>query len=204
MDFGNILLTLAAYGFWDILSLLLLAAGAMWGYVRFFRPVRSIPNFTVFFNYCRDLGHQYQSLLTIELRNHTGHSVHIMSAGFKCEGLRPHPDGTRDAGTGKLEIKFSQSLIKQPGTSQSVLSTFEAFLTDGQSMATWAPLDPTHSDDDVRYAMQLGTVGYFECYVTLISKNHKPLTYRLIARPKTNFGIKRGIISWLKVKFLSP
>lgn len=195
---GDLLKELAAYGFWDILSLLLVAGGAVWGYVRFFRAVRWIPNLTVFFHYHRGPTQAFPLVVAAELTNHTGKSMFITSVSFKCRRLRPDPTGKRDAGSGNLEIKFPPPPQNVPPGSPVMLSEFEAFLRDGESTHTWAPLDPTHSDEDVRYALQMGSVGYLECYVTLLSKDHKPFVYLLRAHPKIDYGIKMGPMTWLK------
>ena len=185
----SFLLAMSDFGIWDILSLALFIGGALYGYFRFFRPTTHIPNLTVFFNYQRLSDFHFPLQLTVEFTNHTGKSAFITSVWFKCVDIRPHPNARLDAGTKRLEIKFPESRTNEHGERFYVLSAFECYLKDGSSAPTFVPLDPSHTDDEIRRVLQDGLLGYLECYVTLLSREHKPTVYRLRVCPRKDYNL---------------
>ncbi len=188
----NLFLLFARFDFWSFLSLLMLILGSVAGYLKFYRPRKSIRNFIVNFHYERAPGWNFPLRITIAFANHTGRNVHIASASFKCKDLRPDPKAMGDTYTGKMPMKFPKEVTMSDGTKQILLQEFEYYLKIDESTGSYAPIDPDHTDEEVEQAFMRGKVGTFDCYVTLLSRDHKPLVHRLRIKPQKQFPAKQG------------
>jgi type IV secretory pathway VirB4 component len=78
------------------------------------------------------------------------------------------------------------------GKKEILLQEFEFYLKVDESTGSYAPIDPNHTDEEVEEAFRRGKVGIFDCYVTLLSRDHKPLVHRLRIKPKKNFAAKQA------------
>ena len=177
----NFLISAAKYDFWSLLSLIILILGTVAGYLKFYRFRRSIRNLTVQFGYKRHPEENFPLRITVWFTNYTGKNIHIASATFKCRELRPDPNAMRDTHTGKMPLKFPK---------ESRLQEFEFYLKVDESAGTYVPIDPKHTDKEIEDAFRHGKVGIFDCYVTLLSRDYKPLVHCLRIKPKENFEVR--------------
>lgn len=182
----------AKYDFWSIVSLFILIFGSVAGYWKFYRPRKSIRNLIVKFHYERAPGWNFPLRITVAFANHTGKNIHIASATFKCEGLRPDRNAMGDTYTGKMPLKFPKEVTLENGKKEILLQEFEFYLKVDESTGSYAPIDPNHTDDEIEEAFRSGKVGTFDCYVTLLSRDHKPLVHRLRIKPKKYFAVKNA------------
>ncbi len=154
----NNLVFLNSLGLWEMLNFFLVIAGLVIGSVYFIRK-RRVPMLNIFTSYSKRQGGQnYTSLINIEFRNFTGCSIAICNPYFKYKELRPDPAAHRDSYSGETEVKFV-------GVNGGGLTEIETFLRHKESTATWIPVDPGHSDEEVRSILNSKQVGilYFTC-----------------------------------------
>jgi hypothetical protein len=163
------------------LSLFIMGIGALWGYVRFFKPRRSIRNFPVKIDWRRAEGMNWPLQITISFTNHTGKKAYISSVSFRPTGLRPAPHAAADTATQKQPIKFP---VPVPGANYSMLEDFDVFLDVDRTTSTYAAIDPQHTDEEVMRAFTCGRVGVLDCFVCLLSREYKPEVHRLRVSPK--------------------
>jgi len=152
------LIFLNSLGVWEMFNFFLVIAGLVVGSVYFFRKSR-VPMLNIFTSYSkRHEGQNYTSLINIEFRNFTGCSIAICNPYFKYKNLRPDPAAHRDSYSGETEVKFA-------GANASGLTEVETFLRHKEGTATWVPVDPKHSDEEVRSVLNSKQVGilYFTC-----------------------------------------
>ena len=181
--------SLAAYDLWSFASLILLILGSVVGYLKFYRPHKRINNFLVWFHCERAEGWNFPLRVLVQFTNHTGNSIHISSASFKCKTLRPDPDSSVDSSTGKIPLKFPKSLILK-GKEEVVLADFEYDLKVDDVVHSYAPIDPMHTNEEVEQAFREGKVGTLHCYVTLLPRDRKPTVYRLKVSPKKQLSVR--------------
>ena len=181
------LLWCAKYDIWSFISVAMLALGTIAGYLKFYRPRRSIKNFIVSFHYERAPGWNFPLRVTIVFANHTGRNVHITSASFRCKDLRADPKALGDTYSGKLPVKFPREVELPNGGKLALLQEYEYYLKLDESTGSYAPIDPSHTDEEVEQAFGKGKVGIFDCYITLLSRDHKPLVHRLRIKPRKKF-----------------
>ena len=187
----DFLILAAKYDSWSLLSLIILILGSVAGYWKFYRPRKSIRNLIVKFHYERAPGWNFPLRITVVFANHTGKNIHIASATFKCDDLRPDPNAMGDTHTGKMPLKFPKEVTSENGTKHSLLQEFEYYLKVDESTGSYAPIDPNHTNDEVEDAFRRGKTGTFDCYVTLLSRDHKPLVHRLRIKPQKGFAEKK-------------
>jgi hypothetical protein len=97
-----------------------------------------------------------------------------------------------DTHTRKMPLKFPKEVILGNGTKQTFLQEFEYYLKVDESTGSYAPIDPNHTNDEVEDAFRRRKTGTFDCYVTLLSRDHKPLVHRLRIKPQKNFLVKKA------------
>ena len=179
----SLLLWAAKYDFWSLLSLIILVVGAIAGFMTFYWPRRSIKNLTIGFRHER-AGEEwnYPSRILIIFANDTGKNIHIASASFKYKDLRPDRKTLQDGQTGKSPIYFP--MLEKGGT-QPILQGFECYLdTEKRITHSYAPIDPDHTDEEVRDALIKGKAGSFNCFVTLLPRDNRPVIRRLKVKAK--------------------
>lgn len=146
------LVFLNSLGFWEILNSFIIIAGIVFGSVYFLRKNR-VPMLNIFtFHTQRPEGQNYTSLVNIEFRNFTGSSIAICNPYFKYKELRPDPAAHRDSYSGEIEVKFR-------GMDGNGLTEIETFLRHKENTATWIPVDPKHSKEDIKAALDNKQVG---------------------------------------------
>ena len=160
-------------GVWEMLNFLIVIAGIIIGSVYFFRK-RRVPMLNIFISHSkRPEGQNYTSLINIEFRNFTGCSIAICNPYFKYRKLRSDPVAHRDSYSGEAEVKFK-------GTEGNGLTEIEAFLRHKESTATWIPVDPKHSDEEIKSTLDNKRVGilYFTCVWVI----EKPKVRKMVIR----------------------
>jgi hypothetical protein len=180
---------LATYDFWSFASFILLIAGSIVGYLKFYRPHKRINNFLVWFHCERAEGWNFPFRILVQFTNHTGNSVHISSASFKCKGLRPDPNSSVDSSTGKIPLKFPKKVMRD-GIAEAVLDHFEHDLRVDDTVHSYAPIDPKHTNEEAERAFLKGEVGTLYCYVTLLPRDRKPSIYQLKVSPKKQLSVR--------------
>lgn len=173
----------AKYDVASWLALLIMVLGLILGYLRFFRPRRSIKNFPVNIHWKREPGRNFPLRITVQLTNHTDNSVYISSLSFKALRLRRDPQANADTATERQHLKFPEPV---EGEDYTLLNKFDFFLPVDSSISTYAPIDPNHSDEEVKRAFTCGRVGIVECYVTILPRAYKPQVFRLKIKPRSN------------------
>ena len=83
-------------GLWEILNLLLVLFGFIWGAIYLFRRNR-IPHLNLHVTHRRRVGQNYTSLIDIEFRNYTGCSVVISSPYFRYKKVKADKAAHRDS-----------------------------------------------------------------------------------------------------------
>lgn len=152
------LVFLNSLGFWEMLNSFIVIAGIVFGSVYFLRNKR-VPMLNIFTSHTqRSEGQNYTSLVNIEFRNFTGSSIAICNPYFKYKRLRPDPAAHRDSYSGEAEVKFKSA-------NGNGLTEIETFLRHKENTATWIPVDPEHSGEDIKSALDNKRAGvlYFTC-----------------------------------------
>lgn len=121
--FKHAFLYAVQYDLFSLVSLLTLLFGALWGYFKFFRSHKSIDNLPVSFSCKRAEGWNFPLQVNILFSNHTGKSIHITSAIFKCKSLEPDPNSTADTSTRKVPLKFPKEYLIE-GKKEHLLTVF--------------------------------------------------------------------------------
>jgi hypothetical protein len=104
-------------------------------------------------------GMHFPLKLWIEIRNTTSLSVLVTSKHFEIGTvLRPHVNAKGNPAQNQYEIKFAA-----PGSSN--LNQFQVLIHPNQSTSTWMPLDPSHTDAEVRSAINSASCGkwHYSC-----------------------------------------
>jgi len=151
------LILLNNLGTWEIINVFILISGIIFGSFYFARR-RRIPMLNIFTYHSKRTGVNYTSLINIEFRNYVGCSVVICNPYFIYADLKSDPAAHGDSYSGEYEIKF----ISKNGTG---LTEIEAFLTHKESTSTWIPINPAHSEEEIKAALGNKRVGilYFTC-----------------------------------------
>lgn len=183
------LICASSYGLWDIINISIIIGGSVYGYIRFFRPRSNISNFSVSFTFYREVNvPRFPLRLAFNFSNRTGKNVFITSVWFTCKKFRPDPNADFDGNSSKMFINFPR-IYDDKGQKHVILNAVEHYLKDGESVSTSVPLDPKHTDDEVKAILQAGDGGFLECFITLLSPDMKPIPYKLRVRPKRDYGI---------------
>lgn len=157
------------HGVWGIVGTLLLPA---LGLTVFFWAKRRVKNLNFFIQRVRDASN-YPLRVHVEIRNYTGRSVVISAPFVTYRDLRPDPNARGDSLSGEYEIKF-------PDLQSKVLSEVEYLLRHRESVSTWVPIDPTHTDKEVDDAIEKRVVGKLHCMCTWLQD--KPKVHKLVRR----------------------
>jgi hypothetical protein len=157
------------HGVWGITGTVLLPA---LGFTVFFWAKRRVRNLNFFLQRVRD-GSNYPLRVHVEIRNYTGRSVVISAPYFVYGDLRPDPNARGDSPSREYEIKF-------PDLQSKLLSEVEYLLRHRESVLTWVPIDPTHTDKEVDTAIEKHSVGELRCMCTWLQD--KPKVHKLVRR----------------------
>jgi len=111
--------------------------------------------------------------LDLEIRNLTGHTAVISNAWFEFSKLRPDPRAQGDTPSGEFEVRF-------PGPTGNALSDVEYLVRTKESLFTFIPLDPKHSQQEAESALAGHNVGRITCTVTWLLE--KPRSHQLRRR----------------------
>lgn len=160
------------HGLWDMTSTLVLLVSAVVGFTVLFWAKRRVRNLNFFTRRLRD-NSNYPLKVYAEIRNYTGTSVVISLPCFIYAKLRPDPNARGDSPSKEYEIKF-------PGPSGQTLSEVEYLLRHRETVSTWIPIDPSHSDQEVDSAIENCKVGKFRCMCTWLQE--KPKVHKLIRK----------------------
>jgi hypothetical protein len=161
------------HGVWELLSFLILVAGAVVGLKLAFFHRRRIRNLNFYTRPVRDPSAQFPLIIYIEIRNYTGRTVVLSSPFIRFRDLRPSPDAHGDTLSGEYEIKF-------PDPSGQQLTEIEFLLRNKENVRTYMPLDPTLSDPEVQTALKKRRLGSMTVTCTWMSE--KPLVEKLVRR----------------------
>jgi hypothetical protein len=182
-------LSFAKYDIWSLLSFVILVAGSVLGYLKFYRPRKHIKYVNIDFKCQRAPGWLSEFRILIIFSNNTGKSIFITSALFKFKDLRPDEKSIGDKSTNLVPAKFPINRIIA-GEEQEVLDAFECYLKNDEITHTYIPIDPKHTDEEVIQAFKNAKAGTFSCYISILSRDKKPVIYRLKIKPKGQFSIQ--------------
>ena len=152
-------------GVWDLTSTVVLVLPAIMGFGIYLWARRRVRNLNFFTKRLRD-GSNYPLKVYVEIRNYTGRSAVISMPFFKYDRLRPDPNARGDSPSREYEIKF-------PNPSQQTLSEVEYLLRRRESVSTWVPIDPQHTDAEVDAALESRRVGKLHCMCTWLQDKPK-------------------------------
>jgi hypothetical protein len=161
------------HGIWDAAQFLVVAFGLGIGVKLIFFPRRRIRNLNFFTRLERESHAQFPLRIHLELRNYTGTTVVLSSPFFVYRELRPAPQAHGDIPSGEYEIKF-------PNPTGQLLSEVEYLLRNKESVVTFIPLDPQHSDDEVKKALERQCAGTLTVICTWLKE--KPQIEKLARR----------------------
>jgi Adenylate and Guanylate cyclase catalytic domain len=89
----------------------------------------------------------YPLKVYVEIRNYTGSAVVLFADYYVYKGaLRPDPNARGDKPSGKYEFKFPDP--------NGMLQEVEYLLRHRDSVSSWVPIDPTHTDAEVDAALK--------------------------------------------------
>jgi hypothetical protein len=162
----------AEHGLWDMIGTIVLVASALIGFTVLFWAKRRVRNLNFFIRRLRD-DSNYPLKVYLEIRNYTGRSVVISVPYFMYAQLRPDPNARGDSPSREYEIKF-------PDPRNDTLSEVEYLLRHRESVSTWVPIDPTHTDQQVDAAIEQRRVGKLHCMCTWLQD--KPKVHKLVRR----------------------
>ena len=160
------------HGVWGIITTAVLLTSAAVGFAVLFWARGRVRNLNVFVRRDRDESN-YPLKVKVELRNYTGRSVVISVPYFVYGDLRPDPNARGDSPSREYEVKF-------PDPKNQVLSEVEYLLRHRESVSSWLPIDPTHTDAEVDQAIERRSVGKFHCMCTWL--HDKPKVHKLTRR----------------------
>jgi hypothetical protein len=159
------------HGVWGIISTFSLLASLagifmlLWGKAR-------VRNLNFFIRQSRD-DTDYPLKIHVEIRNYTGRSVVISMPYFIYQDLRRDPNARGDSLSGEYEIKF-------PDPSNENLAEVEYLLRHRESVLTFVPVDPAHTDDEIAHAINKKMVGKLSCMCIWLQD--KPKVHKLSRR----------------------
>ncbi|MBP7088466.1 MAG: hypothetical protein KBB01_04120 [Candidatus Omnitrophica bacterium] len=156
-------------GIWEIINVIILVAGVVFGSFYIIRG-RRIPMLNIFTYHSKRTGINYTSLINIEFRNYVGSSIVICNPYFKYSGLRADNAAHQDSFSGETEVKFT-------GKNGTGLTEIEAFIPHKDHISTWVPIDPKHTEGEIQSALKNKKVGIL--YFTCIWVNEKPKVKKL-------------------------
>ena len=166
----NLLLEVNKLGIWSIIDCAIVLLGFILGIIYIFWAKRNVKNLNFFVYPLRD-DSNYPLKIHLEIRNYTGRSVVISYAYFQYNKLCPDEKARGDTLTRKYELKFP---------SEGYLIEVECFLKHKDKIDTWISLDPKHTDEEIKNAIEERKVGIFSCFLTWIEE--KPKSHKLKRR----------------------
>jgi hypothetical protein len=143
------------HGLWGLVSTLVLVVSAAVGFSVLFWGKGRVRNLNFFVRRLRD-GSNYPL------------KVYIVNSK-----LRPDPNARGESPSGEYEVKF-------PDPASQTLSEVEYLLRHGESVSTWVPIDPSHTDAEVDQAIASHGVGKLRCMCTWLLE--KPKVHKLTRR----------------------
>jgi hypothetical protein len=153
-----------------MISTLVIVASAVTGFKLLFWTKRRIANLNFFVSSQRDAS-AYPLKVLVEIRNYTGSAVVIFAKHYVYKGgLRRDPNARGDTATGEHELKF-------PERTGVILQEVEYLLRHRESVCTWVPIDPTHTDQEVDAALKHKNVA--ELHLTCTWLREKPTVDKL-------------------------
>jgi hypothetical protein len=183
-----ILKSISEYGAWDIISLLILLTGFIWGLATFWFRRKSLKNFTVCFNWKRVPKNNYPLQLTVEFTNRTQKTAFITGMYFIPDKLRPHPNARIDSSSKRMELKFPTP-ANVGGRDILLYQKFDSIIENDKSDNTFVCLDPTHSDEEIKKAFHFERAGTLYFYLTLLNREEKPNIYRFKVHAHKNYQL---------------
>lgn len=163
-----------SHGIWDLTSVVILLISAIAGFALVLVAKRRVRNLNFFFRPRRDWVPNYSSVIQVEIRNFTGRTVVISNPYFRHAKLRPDGEARGDSASGDYEIKFPRHLGARE------LDQVEFMLRHGETVSTWVPIDPDHSDEEVATAMRRSRAGKIRCTCTWLFD--QPKIHRLVRK----------------------
>lgn len=160
------------HGVWSLISTVVLLGSAAIGFAVLFWAKGRVRNLNFFVRLVRDQSN-YPLKVYLEIRNYTGRSVVISLPHFIYRDLRPDPNARGDSPSREYEVKF-------PDLSNQTLSEVEYLLRHRESVSTWIPIDPTHTDAEVEHAIERHAVGTLRCMCAWLQD--KPKVHKLARR----------------------
>jgi hypothetical protein len=150
------------HGIWAFLDLSIAATGLGVAIKLIWFPKQRIRNLN--FSTWHDRSDPHFPLrVMINIRNFTGRSVVLVSKGFTFKSLRVMQGARGHSASKEYECKFPDST--------GSLNTMEYLLQHRQDVLSWMPLDPSHTDQEVKDALDKHSVGLLALdYVMLEDK----------------------------------
>ena len=164
------LLWLADHDIWGLITTAVLMLTTIGGILYLRYAKRRVRNLNFFISFKRENRPDYPLRIYVEIRNYTGRSVVFTNPFFKFKELRADPQGRGDSSSGEIEVKF-------PDPNKQYLSEVEYMLRHKENVTTWIPLDPIHSDAEVREALKRRRAGTLNCICTWLEE--KPSIHKL-------------------------
>jgi len=161
----------AQHGLWEMITAIFVVVSALIGFSILLWGKRRIRNLNFFISRLPRDDTDYPVKVYVEIRNYTGRSVVISVPYFVYAQLRPDPKARGHIPSGEYEIKF-------PNPGGNALTEVEYLLRHRESVFTWVPIDPAHSDAEVDAAIKQRSVGKLHCMCTWLQD--KPKVDRLV------------------------
>ena len=156
-------------GIWPLANFLVVFLSAVLGFSLIFWAKRRVRHFNFYLSSTRDSSN-YPHKLKLEIRNYTGRSVVLSSPFYKYVGLRPDPNARGDSPSEEFEVKF-------PNVARDTLTEVEYLIRTKETVCTWIPIDPKHTDAEVEDAIRKHETVKFSCMCTWLED--KPRVHKL-------------------------
>jgi hypothetical protein len=169
-EIDSALLWLANHDIWGLITTAVLIMTTIGGILYLRYAKRRVRNLNFFVSFKRENISDYPLKIYVEIRNYTGRSVVFTNPFFKFKDLRVDPQGRGDSSSGEIEVKF-------PDPNKQYLSEVEYMLRYKENVTTWIPLDPAHTDDEVKEALRQRRVGTLNCICAWLED--KPRIHKL-------------------------
>ena len=163
----------AEHGLWNMINTIVLVPSVLIGLKVLFWAKQRVRNLNFFVRPLRGDDPNYPLKVYLEIRNYTGRSVVISIPYFVYARLRPDPNARGDSPSREYEIKF-------PDPRTNTLTEVEYLLRHRETVSTWVPIDPAHTDQEVEAAIERRSVGKLHCMCTWLKD--KPIVHRLVRR----------------------
>ena len=193
----NFLKGCSTYGVWDIISLLIIFGGFIWGLRALWIRRKSLSNFTVFFNWRREKDNNFPLHLVVEFTNRTQQPAFISGLYFVPKSLRPDPNARYDSGSGKMEMKFPEQRNVE-GRNILFFEHFDVIIENDKTNFSFACIDPSHTDEEIKHLLDFKRAGNLYFYLILLNREEKPRVhkFKVPAYKKYDYGY------WERIKYL--